>query len=288
MRSIIQAFFLFVILATVTNKLYGQKFHSDGTMILSEVSTDPKYGYEADHNTAIKVGSISNERCYLESLRSPDGKPVLFARVGSCCMFHYFQYPSNLIGLLDRYEVSYLDAGKVFVIYLNPYEYSKPKAPLGFSFVSAGDIEKPVIFPKDSVTCVSRCHKRWIYSTKDFLLAEEFGKHPAPDTNAMYSGGAEALLEYFSETPLTDERLKDRTFGIGIGFLVNCEGKAGRFVLLSRGLGAEVTFCNRVLALANKMPQNWKPATKRGKPVDTYQVLYFRIKDGKINDVAYK
>ena len=127
-----------VILALWLTELKAQEFYKDGSMKLTEVSTDKKYGYEQNHKTAIKVGKIENEQAYLKALRGPDGEPVEFNRLSSCCGFKSKKAVFGK-GFLDKYEVCYEGLEEPIILYLNGYDFEPPRSPIGFTFVS-GDM----------------------------------------------------------------------------------------------------------------------------------------------------
>lgn len=83
-------------------QVHGQEFYEDGSMKLSETSTDKKYGFQANHKHSIKVGDIGNEQAYLKALRGPNGEQVQFRRVSSCCAFKS-KAAALGTGLLDKY-----------------------------------------------------------------------------------------------------------------------------------------------------------------------------------------
>lgn len=271
-----------------TTTLNGQEFFEDGSMKLSEVSTDKKYGYEANHKNSIKVGKIENEQGYLKSLRGPNGEQVQFRRLSSCCEFNSKSAVFGK-GLLDQYEVYYQGLKEPITLYINGYDYENPMAPIGFTFVTADKIEKPVIFPTDSILKVSFCNTQTQYAVgKEFLLKDKIGEKPEPETNPTFDGGIEELKKYFADKPLNDERAKDAVFRVAIAFAVDCKGKVGNFMIVTKGKGLAETFANQVLERVNKMPQNWKPAIKNGENVDCFQVLSFTVKGGQLDKVSYR
>ncbi len=87
---------------------------------------------------------------------------------------------------------------------------------------------------------------------------------------------------------MTDERVKDAVFRVSIAFAVNCNGNAGNFMIVTKGKGLVETFANQVLERVNKMPQNWKPATKNGEKVDCFQVLSFTVTGGQLDKISYR
>jgi len=266
----------------------GQEFYEDGSMKLTEVSADKKYGYEPDHKTSIKVGKIENEQAYLKALRGPGGEQVQFRRISSCCNFKSKSAAFGK-GVLDKYEVYYQGLKEPFILYLNGYEYENPKAPAGFTFVTADKIEMPYVFAADSILKVNFCDSLIQYAVgKEALLKDKIGEKPEPDTNPTFEGGVEELKKYFAGRPLTDDRVKDIVFRVAIAFVVDCDGNAGNFMIITRGKGLAETFANQVLGIANSMPQNWNPATKNGVKADCYQVLSFTVAGGQLDKVSYR
>jgi hypothetical protein len=266
---------------------FGQEFYEDGSMKLGEVSTDKKYGYETNHKTSIQVGKIQNQQAYLKALRGPNGQDVQFRRIGSCCPFDTKSSAFGK-GFLDKYEVFYAGLSQPIVLYLNGYDFDDPKTPVGFTYITADKIEKPVIYPAESIKRVAFCDDKKIFSVNEILLKEKVGEFPVPELSAAYEGGPEQLIKYFADKPLTDIRTKDVVFVVTIGFAVNCSGKAGNFGIITRGKGLAETFANQVLERVNNMPQNWKPAKKDGNAVDSYQVLSFTVTRGQLDKVSYR
>lgn len=137
MTKLTTFFAVLILYGTLVN---GQELHKDGSMKLTAISTDKKYGYKPNHKTSIKVGTVENEYAYLKALRGPNGEKVQYRRIGSCCTFK----SKNAIfgeGLLDQYEVYYQGIGEPIILYLNGYDFEMPKSPLGFTFVTANKIE---------------------------------------------------------------------------------------------------------------------------------------------------
>jgi hypothetical protein len=257
-------------------------------MKLSEVSSDKKYGYEPNHKTSIKVGKIGNEQAYLKALRGLNGEQVQFRRVSSCCEFKS-KSASFGSGLLDKYEVYYQGLKEPAILYLNGYDFETPKAPIGFTFVTADKIEKPIIYPADSIVKVNFCNTQTQYAVgKESLLKEKIGEKPEPDINPTFEGGVEELKKYFADNPLTDERITNAVFRVAIAFVVDCNGNAGNFMIITKGKGLAETFANQVLERVNKMPKHWKPAIKNADKIDCYQVLSFTVTSGQLDKVSYR
>jgi hypothetical protein len=77
-------------------------------------------------------------------------------------------------------------------------------------------------------------------------------------------------------------------FRVKIAFIVNCEGEAGNFEIVTKGRGDLASYANQVLAIVNSMPQKWQPATVDGNPVDCYQALSFTALSGSLEKVSYR
>lgn len=96
-----------------------------------------EYGFS--ETNPILVGGLggespaANEHLYLTRLRGPEGQPVSYQRVGSCCAF---PSPNGLFGdsgLLDQYLVSYEGLAHPLSLYLDMYDPGEVRAPLGFT-----------------------------------------------------------------------------------------------------------------------------------------------------------
>lgn len=141
----------------------------------------------------------------------------------------------------------------------------------------------------DTTTPIKSCAEQVVYSVDDMMLKSQFGQNLVkPDMNPLYKGGLEELKKYFLSHPLIDARAKDIIFRVHVGFLVNCNGQAGNFRILSKGKGDLQDLTQQVLATIKNLPQNWQPATGGNKAVDSYQILSFTIVGGALDDVSYR
>lgn len=279
---------ILTLLIFIGTRVNGQEFYEDGSMKLSKVSPDEKYGFKPNHKSSIKVGEIENEQAYLKALRGSNGEQVRFRRISSCCKFKS-KTAAFGSGFLDKYEVIYQGLSQPIILYLNGYDYEAPKAPFGFTFVAADKIEKPTTFSQDSIAKVNFCNPEKQYAVgKEFLLKEKIGEKEEPDTNPAYEGGVEKLKKYFVDRPLTDERVQNSIFRVSIAFIVDCNGNAGNYMIITKGKGLAETFANQVLERVNNMPNKWVPATKDGNKVDSHQVLSFTVVGGKLDKVSYR
>ena len=140
-----------------------------------------------------------------------------------------------------------------------------------------------------SVADFKICSKANVWSVDDKQLAEVVGNFKVPKKSPEFDGGKTSLRNWFLNHPLTDERAKDRLFRVRIGFMVNCEGEAGCWQLISKNKGELFEFANMVIEIVKTMPQNWTPATdKKGNALDCWQILEFTVSNGILTNANYK
>jgi hypothetical protein len=279
MTTLKKLFALIILVTTFLQSAFSQEYLDNDKRFLklTEVSTDKAYGFEM--KTPIKVGSDEKAiGAYLNSLKTLDGDRI---HIGDM-KFNF----KNKIGL-TMVVLTYEQKKETTTIYFLTTEFEQPKAIIGFSFKTIDDIPKVVAFPSDSIVKVTAC-SQIIYSVDDFLVKEKFGELTKPTTNPIFTGGIDELKKYFTANPLTDEKAKQMIFRVSIAFVVTCEGKVGNFVIVTKGKGDLATYANQILAIVNRMPQNWQPATVDGKSVDCYQVLNFSPTSGQLDNVSYR
>jgi hypothetical protein len=246
-------------------------------MKLTEVSTDKTYGFEIKN--PIMVGTDEKAiGAYLNSLKPQDNDRI---HIGD--MKFDYKRKKGLTLVVLTFE----QKNETATIYFSSTKFEQPKAIVGFSFKSIDDLPKVTIFPEDSIVKVELCTQT-IYSVNDFLVKETFGENDEPSSAPSFEGGIDELKKYFAENPLVDEKATQIMFRVKIAYVVNCEGKAGNFKIVTKGKGDLATYANQVLAIVNSMPQKWEPATVDGKPVDCYQVLSFTALGGSLEKVSYR
>jgi hypothetical protein len=88
------------------------------------------YGFSPENPIHVG-GGPAGQRAFLEALRGPDGQPLAWRRLGSCCEF---ETPNGLmgLGLLDLYEVTYEGLEQPVILYLDMYDSGPVAAPAGF------------------------------------------------------------------------------------------------------------------------------------------------------------
>lgn len=92
-------------------------------------------------------GGPEGQHSFLDALRGPEGQPLTWRRLGSCCEF---ETPNGFmgVGLLDLYEVTYEGLEQPIILYLDMYDAEPVSAPAGFSLSSPEDTDKEPPRPK--------------------------------------------------------------------------------------------------------------------------------------------
>ena len=110
----------------------------DRTFELTEISTDPTYGFS--EKNPVQVGGVDkmegplNEIRYLNALAGPNGEDVYYYRLGSCCPIKSKNDPFGAgVVMLDNYRVTWEGAKDTVSIFINMYDYGELKAPVGFT-----------------------------------------------------------------------------------------------------------------------------------------------------------
>lgn len=110
----------------------------DRTFELTEISTDPTYGFS--EKNPVQVGGVDkmegplNEIRYLNALAGPNGEEVYYYRSGSCCPIKSKNDPFGAgVVMLDNYRVTWEGAKDTVSIFINMYDYGELKAPVGFT-----------------------------------------------------------------------------------------------------------------------------------------------------------
>ncbi len=103
---------------------------------LSGLADDNSYGYNAENPINIGGEDLMTgpylQRLFLNSIAGPDGQPIKYMRVGSCCSFES-ERGINGIGLLDKYQITWEGQKSPVILYLNMYDTGAVLAPVGFT-----------------------------------------------------------------------------------------------------------------------------------------------------------
>lgn len=114
-------------------KIFGDRF------VVTEISNDPKYGYDPDYPVNVFYKTSNNETInaerYLRALTGPNGEKIFFKKVDSCCPFPSKRSDMGA-GFVDIYEVTWVGQTKKIRLYINIYAKGLVKAPVGFGFKS--------------------------------------------------------------------------------------------------------------------------------------------------------
>ncbi len=111
-----------------------QSLKNDFAFVVTEFSADSTYGYSPENPIMVGGGSEGpkNERRFLNALAGPDGQPIRYQRLGSCCSFASKNSDFGY-GLLDRYKVEYENQETEIILYINMYDSDTLKVPVGLS-----------------------------------------------------------------------------------------------------------------------------------------------------------
>lgn len=112
------------------------KLTRNNTFVITEYSTDKKYGYDKDYPINVFYYSTRNETInqerFLNALAGPKGEKISFTKLESCCPFPTKRSEMGA-GFLDVYEVRWDGLKKPIILYMNIYEKGALKIPVGFS-----------------------------------------------------------------------------------------------------------------------------------------------------------
>lgn len=103
--------------------------------LLTSISDDKTYGVTAENPINVGGGyetGVQNQRTYLNSILGPNGEPIRYQRLGSCCSFRTSNNEMGL-GMLDQYQVTWEGQRKPVVLFINLYDEGPLEAPKGFS-----------------------------------------------------------------------------------------------------------------------------------------------------------
>ncbi|ELR73228.1 hypothetical protein C900_04739 [Fulvivirga imtechensis AK7] len=105
----------------------------------------------------------------------------------------------------------------------------------------------------------------------------------------VYNGGLYHINKIVSASYRAPENSAESGL-IRMRFIVNCEGKAGKFEMLEldndyKKKEFDPAISSQIFEITERL-QDWKPGRdEHGQPIDTYRLLTFRINNGKIIDI---
>ena len=108
----------------------------DNTFVITEYSKDKKYGYDPDYPINVfykntKDENLNAER-FIRALAGPNGEPISFTKIESCCPFPTKRTEIGA-GFLDIYELHWEGQKNPVRLYLNIYERGYLLVPIGLS-----------------------------------------------------------------------------------------------------------------------------------------------------------
>jgi hypothetical protein len=109
---------------------------NSNTFLITEYSTDKKYGYDKDYPINVFYSNslkddINQER-FLNALAGPNGEEITYTKLESCCPFPT-QRSEMGAGFIDAYEIRWKGQSKSIILYLNMYEKGVLMVPVGLS-----------------------------------------------------------------------------------------------------------------------------------------------------------
>lgn len=104
----------------------------------------------------------------------------------------------------------------------------------------------------------------------------------------QYKGEKKELVRQFREQ-YQAIKAEDQNGMIRIRFIVNCEGKAGRFRLIEADTNYQAKkfdarIVEQLLTITKKL-DGWVPQRYEGTPIDYYLYLTFIIEEGRIKEI---
>ncbi len=109
---------------------------SDGAFVVTELASDPRYGYDPDYpvNVFYRDSKDENKNAerYLNALRGPAGEAIIYSKVDSCCPFAT-KHSEMGAGFVDIYAITYEGLEKPVMLYVNIYAKGRLMIPVGFS-----------------------------------------------------------------------------------------------------------------------------------------------------------
>jgi hypothetical protein len=120
----------------IDNNAPNLQLANNNTFVISEFSTDKKYGYNQDYPINIFFESTRNptinQQRFLNALAGPKGEKISYTKLESCCPFPTTRSEMGA-GLLDVYELKWEGQKSPVILYLNIYEKGVLMVPFGLS-----------------------------------------------------------------------------------------------------------------------------------------------------------
>lgn len=104
--------------------------------ILTEVSTDKKYGYDQDYPINLgfenETKSQKNVDLFFNALTGKNGEKISYNKAETCCPFPTKRNAMGA-GSLDIYQIRFEGNANPIQLYINVFEKGKVLCPVGFS-----------------------------------------------------------------------------------------------------------------------------------------------------------
>lgn len=108
----------------------------DGAFVLTQFATDKKYGYDPDYPINVFYQNVKddkiNQQRFLKALAGPNGEPIVFNKVETCCPFPTKRSEMGA-GFLDVYQMTWEGNKNPVRLYFNIYEKGALMVPVGFT-----------------------------------------------------------------------------------------------------------------------------------------------------------
>ena len=108
----------------------------DYTFVITQYSTNKKYGYDKDYPINIFFNNTKNETInqerFLNALAGPNGEKITYTKQESCCPFPTKRSEMGA-GFLDVYELKWNGQKEPLLLYLNIYEKGILMVPVGLT-----------------------------------------------------------------------------------------------------------------------------------------------------------
>ncbi|RTY66667.1 2-dehydro-3-deoxyphosphooctonate aldolase [Flavobacterium sp. LS1P28] len=108
----------------------------DYTFVITQYSTNKKYGYDKDYPINIFFNNTKNETInqerFLNALAGPNGEKITYTKQESCCPFPTKRSDMGA-GFLDIYELKWNGQKEPLLLYLNIYEKGILMVPVGLT-----------------------------------------------------------------------------------------------------------------------------------------------------------
>ncbi|WP_300025483.1 hypothetical protein [uncultured Maribacter sp.] len=104
----------------------------------------------------------------------------------------------------------------------------------------------------------------------------------------VYEGEKKQLVKTFTDNYQSSE-IKGQNGFITIRFIINCEGKTGRFRVTEMDFNLkpkkfDKTISGKILDITKNL-SGWKPHEQNGRTFDYQQYLTFKLNDGELTDI---